>query len=174
MKQILILIMLLFLLTGCGVHDKKSIVLKCIDGKTYIDVYSARLVTKDEYIKYPVNLQLSNVLYLDENDKPMKCIEGMKMKIEVGKKYINAEGEVIKIINNNEVNHPFILIGEGLTSNFYASYSEEGKNKWDLEDWEFDLICLVDETLYEQYQQSLLTKKQFIQKHIELYTGTKL
>ena len=96
------------------------------------------------------------------------------MKIEVGKKYINAEGEVTKIINNNGVNHPFIFIGEGLTSNFYASYSEDGKNKWNLEDWEFDLICLVDEPLYEQYQQGLITKKQFIQKHIELYTGTKL
>lgn len=38
----------------------------------------------------------------------------------------------------------------------------------------FDLICLVDETLYEQYQQNLIAKKQFIQKHIELYTRTKL
>lgn len=78
MKQIILLIMLMFLLVGCGIHDKKSIVLKCIDGKTYIDVYSARLVAKDEYIKYPINLEKSNVLYLDENDKPMKCIEEIK------------------------------------------------------------------------------------------------
>lgn len=74
MKQI-ILIMLMFLLAGCGIHDKKSLVLKCIDGKIYIDVYTKSFVTRDEYIKYPVNLYISNVLYLDKNDKPMKCIE---------------------------------------------------------------------------------------------------
>lgn len=78
MKQIILLIMLMFLLAGCGIYDKKSIVLKCIDGKIYMNVYTESFVAKDEYIEYPVNLQLSNVLYLDKYDKPMKCIEEIK------------------------------------------------------------------------------------------------
>lgn len=89
------------------------------------------------------------------------------MKIEVGNKYINAEGRIIDIISINN-NDDYIFVGH---DNY--NYLESGRFFKHRED-SFDLICLVDETLYEQYQQSLLTKKQFIQKHIELYTGTKL
>lgn len=90
------------------------------------------------------------------------------MKIEVGKKYINAEGRIINIvgINNNEDDYKFV----GHDNYNYLESGRFFKHRTDT----FDLICLVDETLYEQYQQNLITKKKFIQKHIELYTGTKL
>lgn len=87
------------------------------------------------------------------------------MKIEVGKKYINAEGDIIQIvgIDSNQGDYKFLDEDD-------CHYLESGGfNKHNEET--FDLICLINEPLYEQYQQGLITKKQFIQKHIELYTG---
>lgn len=90
------------------------------------------------------------------------------MKIEVGKKYINAEGGIVEIIGIESEETDYKFIGD---NNFH--YLETGRF-YEKNEVPFDLICLVNEPLYEQYQQGLITKKQFIQKHIELYTGAQL
>ena len=91
------------------------------------------------------------------------------MLIEVGQKYINAIGEIIPIFRKIEgLDFPF-------EDDIERAYKENGKfttipnhnHKW-------DLICLVDESLLKQYEANEITQKEFIAKHIELYTGEKL
>lgn len=90
------------------------------------------------------------------------------MLIEVGKKYINAIGEVVEIVEELEGNSRF----------FYADNNGEAYTKTGMyfvnRESERDLICLVDEDLLKQYEANEITQKEFIAKHIELYTGEKL
>lgn len=89
------------------------------------------------------------------------------MLIELGQKYINAVGEVVEIVSNIK----------GLTYPFKSSkgytHSKNGRIFKDIVKKQ-DLICLVDDNLLKQYEANEITKKEFIAKHIELYTGEKL
>lgn len=90
------------------------------------------------------------------------------MLIEVGQKYINAVGEVVEIISETKgLKYPF------LDNSFNETYQ---KNGLILEGYkkDRDLICLVDDNLLKQYEDKEITQKEFIAKHIELYTGEKL
>lgn len=81
------------------------------------------------------------------------------MRIEVGEKYINANGEVDCIIAFNN-------FFEGR----FGDYNESGK----IDTYEVlpeDLICEVNEDIYIAYKQDLITKKEFLNKHFELYGG---
>lgn len=88
------------------------------------------------------------------------------MLIEVGQKYINASGDIRKIEGTTKSNgYPF--------KDFFGNaYAKDGKYAPTPNDR--DLICLVDENLLKQYEAKEITKKEFIAKHIELYTGEKL
>ena len=90
------------------------------------------------------------------------------MLIELGQKYINASGEVVEIISETKgLIYPF------LDNTLNETYTKNGLvRENDLN--EEDLICLVDDNLLKQYEDKEITQKEFIQKHIELYTGEKL
>ena len=75
MKKILVLMVVVFLLSGCNMYQQRTIVLNCIDGKVYIDIYAKGVSNKSENIKYPENIEYKNVLYVDDNNQPMKCIK---------------------------------------------------------------------------------------------------
>lgn len=84
------------------------------------------------------------------------------MRIEVGKKYINASGAVDCIIGMN--NFPKFYEGK------IKDYNENGK----IDTYEVlpeDLICEVNEDIYTAYKQDLITKKEFLNKHFEIYSG---
>lgn len=90
------------------------------------------------------------------------------MLIEVGQKYINARCEIIEIVSETKgLTYPFLdnTLNETYTKNglAYENYINDE-----------DLICLVDKNLLKQYEANEITKREFIAKHIELYTGEKL
>lgn len=91
------------------------------------------------------------------------------MLIEVGKKYINAVGEVVEIVKFDKLAryHPFFDTND-------KTYTKHGEYDDDDTKHILDLICLVDENLLKQYEANAITQKEFIAKHIELYTGEKL
>lgn len=90
------------------------------------------------------------------------------MLIEVGKKYINAVGKIIQITKKDTIDEDYPFLddnGEWYMENGLYQYGTKCN---------FDLICLVDDSLLKQYEANEITKKEFIAKHIELYTGEKL
>ena len=85
------------------------------------------------------------------------------MKIEVGKSYINAKGEVVKI----EFGHigkiyPYVCR--------YYSYTEDGRRVIGQESPQ-DLICEVVPEIHEAYTLGYIpSQKEFIEKHIKYWT----
>ena len=81
------------------------------------------------------------------------------MKIEVGKRYINAEGDVVKIARE----YP-------LTFYMYAcreyTYSVRGRRIIGQESPQ-DLICEVVPELHQDLINSIITQKEFIERHIK-------
>lgn len=90
------------------------------------------------------------------------------MLIEVGQKYINASGDVICIVGIDCDKGDYKFLDED-----ECHYLENGRFFKHKEE-SFDLICLVDENLLKQYEANKITQKEFIAKHIELYTREKL
>ena len=85
------------------------------------------------------------------------------MKIEVGKSYINAEGDVVKI----EREYPLAFY-------MYAcreyTYSVTGRRIIGQESPQ-DLICEVVPEIYERYTLGYIpTQEAFIEKHIKYWT----
>jgi len=90
------------------------------------------------------------------------------MKIEVGKKYINAIGDITKIVTyDRNSNYPY----DDSESNCYVESGNIWKNKTPHDK---DLICEVNEDLYTAYKQDLITEYEFLNKHFELYSGVTL
>lgn len=85
------------------------------------------------------------------------------MKIEVGKSYINAEGDVVKIIRNNPKSaYPYVCR--------YYSYTEDGLRLGEKQSTQ-DLICEVVPEIYERYTLGYIpTQKEFIERHIKYWT----
>ena len=85
------------------------------------------------------------------------------MKIEVGKEYITASGNIVKIIKKdyNEV-YPY----DGNTNN---SYTEKGQCLHYKTDKD-DLICEIIQYIYIQYICGRIDLKELIKQHIEYYT----
>ena len=87
------------------------------------------------------------------------------MKIEVGKRYINANGQIIEIVKFNNNENLIYSYGdtkeEFYTNNGMYSFINQTKK---------DLICEVNEDIYTAYKQDLITKKEFLNKHFELYS----
>ena len=85
------------------------------------------------------------------------------MKIEVGKKYITASGDIVKIIGEdyNEV-YPY----DGDANN---SYTEKGKCLHYATDKD-DLICEIVQSIYALYKSGIIDLKELIKQHIEYYT----
>ena len=85
------------------------------------------------------------------------------MKIELGKSYINAKGDVVKILKLwNNMNYPY-------TCREY-SYTVYGRRLIGQESPQ-DLICEVVPEIYEAYTLGyILSQKEFIEKHIKYWT----
>ena len=84
------------------------------------------------------------------------------MKIEVGKSYINARGDIVKILEKQlDPVYPYICED--------YSYTPQGERIIGQET-PYDLICEVVPTLHEQYICGCISQKEFIEKHIEYWT----
>ena len=85
------------------------------------------------------------------------------MKIEVGKSYINAEGDVVRIIRNNPKSaYPYICR--------QYSYTEHGLRLGEKHSSQ-DLICEVVPEIYEAYTLGyILSQREFIERHIKHWT----
>lgn len=84
------------------------------------------------------------------------------MKIEVGKSYITADGDITKILKQyNTVTYPFTCM--------QYSYTGQGKRIVGRET-PSDLICEVVPTLLEQYTCGYISQREFIEKHIKHWT----
>ena len=82
------------------------------------------------------------------------------MKIEVGKSYINAEGDVVKILKVwNIMIYPYTCRG--------YSYTVQGRRIIGQESPQ-DLICEVVPEIYEAYTLGyILSQREFIEQHIK-------
>lgn len=90
------------------------------------------------------------------------------MRIEVGKKYINAIGDIAEIITYDKVSsYPY-------GDNQGIDYTISGNIWRSKKPHEKDLICEVNEDLYTAYEQDLITEYEFLNKHFELYSGVTL
>ena len=87
------------------------------------------------------------------------------MKIEVGKKYIDARGEVIEIVHDDE--------SENYPLRSEEEYYQRNGSFQSIQDIR-DLICEVIEDLYLSYKQDSITKHEFLNHHFELYSGITL
>ena len=84
------------------------------------------------------------------------------MKIEVGKSYINAKGDVVKIeFEPIDMLYPYACR--------YYSYMPNGRRIIGQESPQ-DLICEVVPEIYERYVLGYHGKKEFIEKHIKYWT----
>ena len=85
------------------------------------------------------------------------------MKIEVGKSYINAEGDVVKILKLwNTITYPYTCIE--------YSYTVQGRRLIGQESPQ-DLICEVVPEIYEAYTLGyILSQREFIERHIKHWT----
>ena len=84
------------------------------------------------------------------------------MKIEVGKSYINAKGNVVKILKLGNTAYPY--------SCSEYSYTIQGRRLISQESPQ-DLICEVVPEIYERYTLGyILSQEAFIEKHIKYWT----
>ena len=84
------------------------------------------------------------------------------MKIEVGKSYINASGDIVKILKlYNTVTYPYNCE--------QYSYTKYGRRIVG-QDTPEDLICEVVPYLREQYICGHISQREFIEKHIKHWT----
>ena len=86
------------------------------------------------------------------------------MKIEVGKSYINAKGDVVKILKlwNNLNNYPYTCREYTYTVNGRRFRGQESQQ---------DLICEVVPEIYEAYTLGyILSQREFIERHIKYWT----
>lgn len=85
------------------------------------------------------------------------------MKIEVGKSYINAKGDVIKIeFKQIDKIYPYVCR--------HHSYMINGRRVIEQESSQ-DLICEVVPEIYEAYTLGyILSQREFIEKHIKYWT----
>jgi len=85
------------------------------------------------------------------------------MKIEVGKSYINAKGDVVKIeFEQIDKIYPYVCR--------YYSYMINGRRVIGQESPQ-DLICEVVPEIYEAYTLGyILSQREFIEKHIKHWT----
>ena len=85
------------------------------------------------------------------------------MKIEVGKSYINAKGDVVKIWELWDIiTYPYIC------SEY--SYTIQGRRLIEQESPQ-DLICEVVPEIYEAYTLGyILSQREFVERHIKYWT----
>ena len=85
------------------------------------------------------------------------------MKIEVGKSYINAKGNVVKILKLwNTITYPYSCSEYSYTIQGRRFISQESPQ---------DLICEVVPEIYERYTLGYIpTQEAFIEKHIKYWT----
>ena len=85
------------------------------------------------------------------------------MKIEVGKSYINAKGDVVKIeFEQIDMLYPYVCR--------YHSYMPNGRRIIGQESPQ-DLICEVVPEIYERYNLGyILSQREFIEQHIKYWT----
>ena len=85
------------------------------------------------------------------------------MKIEVGKSYINAKGDVVKILKLwNNMNYSYTCREYSYTVYGWRVIGQESPQ---------DLICEVVPEIYERYTLGYIpTQEAFIEKHIKYWT----
>jgi len=84
------------------------------------------------------------------------------MKIEVGKQYIDARGELNYILYEDE--------SDRYIDNKNFIYSENGRLFVEYRD-KHDLICEVVPSIYEEYILKSISKKEFIKEHIKYWSN---
>ena len=86
------------------------------------------------------------------------------MKIKVGKSYINAKGEVVKIKDSQlDVVYPYICDLYSYTTSGIRFFNQESPQ---------DLICEVVPEIYEAYTLGyILSQREFIERHIKYWTN---
>lgn len=85
------------------------------------------------------------------------------MEIEVGKEYITADGNIVKVINKNvDCWYPYF-------TNIDLTYNKDGKY-WNTGTSKRDLICEVVPSIYALYSSGIIDLKELIKQHIEYYT----
>lgn len=85
------------------------------------------------------------------------------MKIELGKRYINASGELIIITSKQNDSTYSFIDKNGKT---YTKEGLEFKYKNDKN----DLICEIVQSIYALYKSGIIDLKELIKQHIEYYT----
>ena len=89
------------------------------------------------------------------------------MKIQIGKKYIDAYGNIVKIVRESEdIDYDFVddkCIY--FTKDGYYYYSDKRKSK-------YDLICEIDESILKEYKNKIISKYEFILQHYMKYVGS--
>lgn len=84
------------------------------------------------------------------------------MKIEADKSYINARGDVVKILDSQlDTVYPYICED--------YSYTPQGERIIGQET-PYDLICEVVPYFHEQYTCGYISQREFIEKHIKHWT----
>lgn len=58
--RILLIVIIGLMLSGCGIHERTTIRIKCTDNKVYLTVWQAIFVSQSEDIKFDSNLVLLN------------------------------------------------------------------------------------------------------------------
>lgn len=75
MKKILLVLFIIGLFfSGCGINDKTTIKLNCIDGKIYVDIYKATFVDSEENIELKKYQKRDKSLYFNDDGTNVKCI----------------------------------------------------------------------------------------------------
>ena len=85
------------------------------------------------------------------------------MKIEVGKSYINAKGDVVKIeFEQIDILYPYVCRHYSYMTNGRRIIGQESPQ---------DLICEVVPEVYEAYTLGyILSQREFIEQHIKYWT----
>ena len=85
------------------------------------------------------------------------------MEIEIGKEYITASGDIVKITtkDDDEV-FPY-------DCNMKHSYTKDG-NIYQYRKTKDDLICEIIPSIYALYISGIIDLKELIKQHIEYYT----
>lgn len=89
------------------------------------------------------------------------------MKIEVGKRYFNAKGEIVHIVKHYPtVSNPFM-------DRLGKTYKEDGHWYNSISKTNSDLICEVVAVILGRYAYGKISYQEMLAQHIEHWTGKK-
>ena len=88
------------------------------------------------------------------------------MKTKIGKKYIDASGDIVKIVRKSEnIDYDFV-------DDKCVYFTKDGYFYFSKIKSEYDLICEVNDLILHRYENEFITKYQFLMEHYILYGGS--